>query len=97
MRRTAAALPRVKSASKLRSGQAPLIKNRGVLFGLSKPKLRRQPSSPRRKPSCSASGSASGFWCAYFSPQRKLAVCLARKRLPHWRSNLLRESQVCEC
>jgi len=64
MRRTAAALPRVKSASKLRSGQAPLIKNRGVLFGLSKPKLRRQPSSPRRKPSCSASGSASGFWCA---------------------------------
>jgi hypothetical protein len=32
-----------------------------------------------------------------FSPKRKLAVCLARKRLPHWRSNLLRESQVCEC
>jgi hypothetical protein len=32
----------------------------------------------------------------YASSDEYLAA-LARKRLPHWRSNLLRESQVCEC
>ena len=73
-----------------RSWAVTLIKNRACFWALSRRRIRRRQSLPQRRLSRSASGSASGYWCASafnLNATRNRQMCappLASIHLPQW-------------